>query len=306
MFSLPLKETLSRQLDRLVLVVISRGTPDQYDQKDVKTRPLEEIVAQTTINRRKTNLFNLVAPGEHAVWLETPLGEIQCHVRVRLGILPQVPLLLYHHGLVEVPYTRTWYKILPKQTAFPAHLVAVQAPYHQRFNEPLGIGFSSADHIYQMFAGSLRIYELMQEQFAESGAAYTVTSGFSWGGITSLLYEALFARARATVPMFASPNLAQVMVDGANLSGRSLPAARAVIDEYFDFRPVYEQCDTQRIFPVLAKDDLFFRFEKHAAIYPADNLQTMQGTHVGATWSKGQELRHHLLHILRWADKHPR
>ncbi len=306
MFSPPLKETISRLIDRFVLYMISRGTPDQYDQRDVETRSLEEIVAQTRIDQGKTNLYNLVAPGEHALWLETPLGEIQCHVRVRLGVLPQAPLLLYHHGLLEVPYTRSWYEILPKQTPFPAHLVAVQAPYHQRFNEPLGTGFSSVDHIYQMFAGSLRIYELIQEQFEGSGAAYTVTSGFSWGGVTSLLYEALFARARATVPMFASPNLAQVMVDGAKLSGRGLPAAREVIDEYFDFTPVYERCDRQRIFPVMGKDDLFFRFEKHAPIYPADNLQALNGTHVGATWSKGQVLRDHLLQILRWADKHPR
>jgi hypothetical protein len=146
----------------------------------------------------------------------------------------------------------------------------------------------------------------MQELFEESGAAYTVTSGFSWGGITSLLYESLFARARATVPMFASPNLAQVMFDGAKLSGRPLPAAREVIDEYFDFRPAYQRCDQERIFPVLGKDDLFFRFEKHADIYPADNLHTLNGTHVGATWSKGRELRQHLLEVLRWAAKHPR
>jgi hypothetical protein len=280
--------------------------PDHFDEKALDTASLEETVAQTVINRCKTNLYNLVAPGEHAVWLSTPLGEILCHVRVRLGILPQVPLLLYHHGLLEVPYTRTWYKILPKQIAFPAHLVAIQAPFHQQFKEPLGNGFASAHHIYQMFAGSLRIYELMQEIFEESGAAYTVTSGFSWGGITSLLYESLFARARATVPMFASPNLAQVMVDGAELSGRPLPAAREVIDRYFDFRPAYERCDRQRIFPIMGQDDLFFRFEKHAALYPSDNLQVLKGTHVGATLAKGKALRDHLLQTVRWAAKHPR
>ena len=306
MFSLAVKKRVSQQLDRFVLHILSRGMPGSFEQSDLSGPALEEVVDQTRVNRRKTNLYNLVAPGEHAVWLETPLGEMRCRVKVRLALLPDAPLLLYHHGLAETPYTSTWERLLPKSSPFPAHSAAVQAPYHNSYSEPLVTGFSSTQHVYQMFAGSLRVYELLQEQFEAAGAAFTVAGGLSWGGITSLLYEALFQRARATIPMFASPNLAQVLADGADLIGRPLPMAREKLDDYFDFTPAYDQCAKDRIFPVLGEDDLFFRFDRHAMIYSPEGLLAVPSAHVGAMWRARRQIHRHVLEILDWAARHPR
>lgn len=306
MFSLPGRRKLSRQIDRIVLAMLSHGMPDSLDQEQIDSPPLVEMVEQTTVKRQKTNLYNLVAPGEHGIWLDTPLGEIRCSVKVRLAILPSAPLLLYHHGFAEIPYTATWSRIMPSSQPFPAHAVAVQAPFHDGISDPLNTGFSSVKHIYQMFAGSLRVYELMRERFEENGAAYTVTSGLSWGGITSLLYEAMFGQARATVPLFASPNLAQVMVDGSQLIGRPLPVEREVLDSYFDFTSIVNGNGEGRIFPVLGEDDLFFRFDEHAVLYAPENLRTVKGAHVGAAYYLRQQLRGHLLEVLEWAAEHPR
>jgi hypothetical protein len=306
MFSSAIKKRVTQQFDRLVLHILSRGMPDSFEQGDLSGPTLQEVVEQTRVKRRKTVLNNLVAPGEHPVWLETPLGEMRCLVKVRLAVLPDAPLLLYHHGLAEMPYTSTWERLLPKSSPFPAHSTAVQAPYHNSITEPLVSGFSSTQHIYQMFAGSLRVYELLQEQFEANGAAYTVTGGLSWGGITSLLYEALFQRARATIPMFASPNLAQVLADGAELIGRPLPLPREKLDEYFDFTPAYEQCDKDRVFPVMGEDDLFFRFDRHAVIYSQERLLAVPSAHVGAMWRSRRQIHRHVVEILDWAARHPR
>ena len=135
-----------------------------------------------------------------------------------------------------------------------------------------------------MFAGSLRTIELMQEQFEQENAAFTAVSGLSWGGITSLLYEAVFQRARAVIPLFASPNLAQVFSDAAGLFGRPLPIPRTDLDDLLDFTPYYERCDKDRVFPVLGEDDLFFRFDQHAVVYPPETLVALPSTHVGALW----------------------
>lgn len=306
MFSLAVKKRVTQQVDRLVLHMLNRGMPSSFERSDPSGPSLEEILEQTRVNRDKTTLYNLVGPGEHAVWLETPFGEIRCHVKVRLAVLPDAPLLIYHHGLAEIPYTSTWERLLPKSSPFPAHSVAVQAPYHNRISEPLATGFSSAQHVYQMFAGSLRVYELMQEQFEADGAAYTVTGGLSWGGITSLLYEAFFQTARATIPMFASPNLAQVLADGAELIGRPLPLPREKLDAIFDFTPAYEQCDKDRVFPVMGEDDLFFRFDRHAVVYSQERVLAVPSAHVGAMWHARRQIHRHVLEILDWAARHPR
>lgn len=303
---LPGQRPISRQIDRLALYALSLGAQRSFEEERDEDRPaLEEIIAQTRIKRQKSNLYNLTAPGEHKVWLDTPCGEIQCHIRVRLAIRPSAPLLIFHHGLAESPYTLTWYRILPKFEPFPAHLVAVQAPFHSGLIEPITTGLSSVQHIYQMFAGSLRLIELVQELFEASGAAYTVVSGYSLGGIASLLYEALFAKARASVPLFASPDLAAVMAHVVKLTGQPLPVERDVLDKYFDFTPSYQSCDVARIFPVLGKNDQFFQFDEHAAIFSEERLKVVPDAHVGAFILR-DKLRRHLLDVLVWAAAHPR
>ena len=288
------------------MIMLGLGAQRSFKDTEDDVHPeLEEIIAQTRVMRQKSYLYDMTAPGEHQVWLETPMGEICCHVRVRVAIRPQAPLLLFHHGFAEVPYTLTWSRILPKKEPLPAHTAAVQAPFHNRIGEAVNTGFTSVAHIYQMFAGSLRLFELLQELFEESGAAYTVASGYSWGGITSLLYEALFASARATVPLFASPNLAQVMAHIVALSGHPLPVSRAMLDEYFDFTPSYNNCEVERVFPVLGQDDQFFELGDHAPIFAPSSVIVVPETHVGAFMLR-QKLRRHLLEVLAWAADHPR
>ncbi len=305
MTSSALKKRFTQQLDKIVLRMLSRGMAASSANTN-RGPSLAEILDQTHVNRSKTILYELVAPGEHPIWLETPFGEIRCHVKVRPALRPDAPLLIYHHGFAEIPYTSTWKQLLPPAVPFPAHTVAVQAPYHNKIREPLAEGFSSAQHVYQMFAGSLRIYELLQEQFEAHGAPFTVAGGLSWGGITSLLYEGFFHRARATIPMFASPDLALVMTDAADLIGRSLPLPRAEIDALFNFTPICSQGDDDRLFPVMGEDDLFFRFERHAVLYSQERLLVLPSAHVGAVRRTHKELRQHILDVLQWAAQHPR
>ncbi len=306
MLNLSNLRALTRQLDKLVLYAMQRQMPATLEQKPVEAPDLEMALANTQVNRKKTAVFNLDAPGEHTVWLDSMLGELACHVRVRLAVNPTAPLLLYHHGLGEIPFYATWQRLFPKGDAFPAHLVAVQAPYHNEINEALQTGFASIDHIYQMFAGSLRILELMQTTFEAQGAQFSLAGGLSWGGITSILYGGLFQNTRAIIPMYASPNLAQVFWDSAQLFGRELEVTLDELKTYFDFTPYYDQVDPERIFPVLGANDLFFRQEHHADLYPEHALVMTASNHVGAVLQNKQTLRAHIRSALDWAAAHPR
>ena len=161
------------------------------------------------------------------------MGEIKCKLKVRPGTEASAPLLLYHHGLAEYPYTSSWGRLLPKNEPCPAHTVAVQAPYHSNVTDPIRVGFSSTEHLYQMLAGSLRIMQYVQEQFRKRRcSAFTVVSGVSWGGITSLLYEGLFGSSPGHVPIFASPKLSQVIWDASQMFDREIPVSRAALDPY--------------------------------------------------------------------------
>ena len=195
-----IKNKIGRQVDWMTLYAMNRRIPENGAARFECPVTLEDVLAQTQVIEDITPPYQLTAPGEHKIHLATRMGEIKCKVKVRPGTEASAPLLLYHHGLAEYPYTSSWGRLLPKNEPCPAHTVAVQAPYHSNVADPIRIGFSSPEHLYQMLAGSLRMMQYVQEQFEKEGAAFTVASGVSWGGITSLLYEDLFGSTRAIVP----------------------------------------------------------------------------------------------------------
>ena len=117
-----------------------------------------------------------------------------------------------------------------------------------------------------------------------------------------MLYAGEFGGVRAVAPLLSSPNLAQVIHDGATLVGEELPIAAAELDALLDFTP---RCgfDSSRVFPLLGRTDVFFSPERHAAGYatapviiPRGHIITLYGV---------QPLRRHIYGVLEWAEMHP-
>ncbi len=292
-----IRRSFVQQLDKFILYNMNRTVPDSLESSYRGVPLLEDVLAETQIDRQQTAVYALTAPGERPVWLKTGQGEIKCHVRVRPAVNPAAPLLIFHHGFNELPYTSSWQRIFPAKRPFPFHLVAIQAPYHSNWREPMAKGFASVTNMYQLFAGSLRLIELMQDRFEAEGAEACVVSGISWGGITGILYEALFQRSRAIITLLSSPHLAQVIEDIAALFHRQLPVSSVQMADLLDFTPYYERCDKSKLFPLLGKDDLFFRFGKHAPIFAERPLTIIPGGHISAMW-QSQPLRQHILNVM--------
>lgn len=290
----------------MALYAMNRRIPDGGARRFRCPVTLKDVLEETHVLEDRIPAYQVTAPGEHQIRLATRLGEIECRVTVRPAADARAPLLLYHHGLAEFPYTSTWHRLLPTDAPLAAHTVAVQAPYHSNLADPVRVGFSSIEHIYQMLAGSMRIMQYMQNQFSQQGSGYTVASGLSWGGITSLLYEGLLGTTRATVPLLASPRLSQAIWDAAQMFNRELPISRAELDTLLDFTPIFEHIDQRRVFPVLGEHDLFFRIENHAPVYDESALVTLPLTHVGAMWFSNGTMRRHVLNALAWAAENPR
>ncbi len=295
--NLNLRQTMVQQLDKAVLFGLNRRVPDSLQNSLADALSLEEVLAQTRVDTRKTAVYQLTAPGEHPIILQTPLGEIVCRVQVRPAVDPAAPLLLFHHGFNEYPYTNSWRRLFPTAVPLPVHTVCVQAPFHDSWLKPVEIGFASMQNVYQIFAGSLRMMELVQRQFEAEGAAYTVAAGVSWGGISSVLYEGLLQQTRAVIPMLSSPNLAQVMWDIADLFGRPMQLSQAELQQHLDFTPYFERCAPDRVFPLLGEDDLFFRMDKHADLFAERPLVTIPAGHISAMWHSAP-MRDHILNIL--------
>ena len=301
---LSINHFVAQQLDKFVLYTMNLRMPDTFELSYKDVPALETILAQTQIDTQKTAVYMLSAPGTHPIWLKTIAGELQCHIRVRPAVNPEAPLVIYHHGFSEIPYDHSWRRIFCQAKPFPAHAVCIQAPFHQHWTEPFAKGMASLRSLYQVLAGSLRMMELVQAHFATHGAPYTILSGVSWGGVTSLMYEALFGQTRAVTPMLSSPNFAQVLIDAAQFFNRPLSVPHRRIHQLLDFTPYYEQCDPNRIFPLLGEKDLFFRFDHHINAFGKRPLTIVPSGHISGMWQAGP-LRQHILEVLHWADNHP-
>lgn len=294
--------SVATEIDRLVLRSMHRRMPASFRQIGGDTPAFEEVLAETAVDERLTPADSVYAPGVRTVHLRSGEEAITSHVRVRLSRDPTAPLLIFHHGFSEMPYYNSWRRIFRRPPYFPLSTVLIQAPFHNHWREPFREAFQSVRRIYQTFAGSLRLIELVQRQFEANDAAYTVLAGVSWGGVTSMLYSGHFGGVRAVAPMLSSPNLAQVIQDGAELAGESLPVSTAQLAELFDFTP---RCayDPARVFPLLGDTDVFFHPDKHAGGWQSDPV-IIHRAHVLTLYGV-RPLREHIYRVLEWAGAHP-
>ncbi|MCP4361317.1 MAG: hypothetical protein GY796_25185 [Chloroflexi bacterium] len=288
-----MRKDVAQLMDKVMLGLMNWRIPDSLAATYQAALPFEAVLAQTRVDGRQTAVTQLSAPGTQTIVLDTPEGKLQSRVIIRLAVDPHAPLLIYHHGLGEYPVDKSWRRLFVRPLPFPMHRVFIQAPYHTHRLETLDKGFGSLQNIYQMLAGSLRMMELIQDYFEEQGTAFTVLAGVSWGGLTSLLYAGVFQRARAVVPMLASPNIAQTVGDIAALFSRPLPISLAELHSHLDFTPTYQQIEHEHVYPLLGQDDLFFRWEHHAPLFAKRPLVTIPGSHISNLW-RIEPLRQHL------------
>lgn len=294
-------DSFAQSLDKLALAGLNRRLPATFETSYETDISLEEVLAQTRVvlpmGDAQDVRASLFSGGYQVVFLETGQGLVRSGISVTPAASEGAPLLLYHHGFSEYPWDRNASRLFGDPEPFQAHIVRIQAPYHTNWADPLRKGFASLANVYQMLAGSLRLMEFSHRYFQEQGAAYTVAAGVSWGGITSILYQATYEQARAVIPLLSSPNLAQVILDIAELLNRPISVDHGKVQEALDFTPYYKRCDANLVFPVLAEKDLFFRLENHADLFAGRPLVTVPQSHITGCW-RVDTLREHILGVL--------
>lgn len=305
--SRPLPETilnaLATQIDRFAIYSMYLRIPASFRQVPADTPTLAEVLAGTAVDAQRTPAYAVTAPGVRTVWLQSLDESLRCHVHVNLSAGPTAPLVIFHHGFSEMPYYSSWQRIFRQALPVPANTVLVQAPFHNHWRQPFAEAFASVTRVYQTFAGSLRLIDLVRREFEALGARYTVLAGTSWGGVTSMLYAAHFPGIRAVAPMLSSPNLAQVIWDAAEACNVSLSVSRADLDGWLDFTERCNCYDPARVFPLMGVHDEFFRPRNHWQGTPASPVYVPRA-HV-LSMNGDRHLREHIINVLDWAENHP-
>jgi hypothetical protein len=163
---------LHGSIDRLYIAPMSRLIPRLFWQ-GLASPPLAEHLAAVALD---------VPPptdaGRHRVTVRTLVGELQAGFRVRLGPRMGLPVLIWHHGLGEIPTHHTLRGIFPRRLPVEAHLVAVRAPFHRSHIDCLR-GLARLDRFLAMCAVSVALIEAVRLTFAARKAALWLASAWA-------------------------------------------------------------------------------------------------------------------------------
>lgn len=230
---------------------------------------------------------------------DTLAGPLTCGYRVRLGSRPDLPVLIYHHGIAEMPYDKSFCGIFGGRK-IDAHLVALQAPFHHTW-WTVSKGLTTISRFMAMCAVSIAMMEAVRRRFQDYGTSPCLISGLSLGGFLALMHHVHVGTANRYAPLLAGPDLAHTML--YTPFGRLLTSeARAQTEHVrslLDLRQAFQASDTRHIFPLLARYDLHMPYHHLHPCYLDSQVPMviLSRGHITGSLSY-RALRHHLLSCL--------
>jgi hypothetical protein len=282
-------------IDRLHVAVTSRIAPAVF-RGDLESPALSEHLAAVQLQ-----LPPLTAARRYTLTARTLAGELEAGFQVRLGAQPELPVLVYHHGIGEMPYDKSFRGIFRRRLPIPAHLVAVRAPYHRTWLD-LMPGLATLRNFLAMCAVSVTLIEKLRCLFVARGARGCVVAGTSLGGFLSLMHHLTYGTADSYVPLLGGPDIAHVMLSThfRRFLAPSAHANAARLQALLDFRQAFQMSPTRRVFPLLARYDLDMLYTHHAACYAASSVPvvTIERGHITGALAFAA-IRTHVLTCLR-------
>jgi hypothetical protein len=286
---------LHEGVDRLYVALASRVVPPLLRRGHV-TAPLKDHLAAVELR-----MPALGAERRCAVPARTMVGEVQAGFRWRPASTAERSLLIYHHGLGEIPCDHTFRWIFRSRMPVDAHLVAIRAPFH-RSHVDCCRGLASLSHLMAMCAVSVALIEAVRLAFVARGARGSMVAGISLGGFITLLHHLTYGTAGRYAPLLAGPDLAHALL---STPCRGFLARQAAAEPHdlaprLDFREAFKASDTRRIFPLLARHDLWMPYVHHREAYDAKDVPvaTIDRGHMTGSWAFAG-LRAHVLSVLR-------
>jgi hypothetical protein len=286
---------LHEGIDRLHVAITSRIVPAVF-RHGLASPSLHDHIAAVQLQ-----LPPLTTARHYTLTAHTLVGGLVAGFQVRLGPQPELPVLVYHHGIGEMPYDKSFRGIFRRPVPMPAHLVAVRAPYHRTWLDLIP-ALATLGNFLALCAVSVSLIETLRRYFVARGARGCLVAGTSLGGFLSLLHHLTYGTAESYAPLLAGPDLSHIMLCShfrRFLAPSALNQA-AHLQALLDFRQALLASPTRRVFPLLARYDLDMLYAHHAAGYAASGIPvvTIDRGHITGALAFAA-LRAHLLTCLR-------
>ncbi len=285
-------------VDRLHVAVTSRLLPPMF------RRGLDALSLHEHLDAVQLELPPLAEGRRYTLTAHTLVGSLDAAFQVRPGPQSDLPVVVYHHGIAEMPYDKSFWGIFRTRLPAQAHLVAVRAPFHRSWFDLIR-GLRTLNDFIAMCAVSVKLIEAVRLLLVARGARGCLVAGLSLGGFLALMHHIIYGTADRYVPLLAGPDLAHVMLE---THYRRFLAPQALerptsIKQHLNFRQSFQSSDTRRVFPLLARYDLTMLYAYHYACFAAGNIPvaTIARGHITGSLSFAV-LRAHVLTCLQALD----
>jgi hypothetical protein len=278
-------------VDRLHVALMSRLAPRVF------RHGVDSSCLRSHLDAVQFDLPPLTTARRDTVAAQSLVGEVETGLQVRWGPRPDLPVVVYHHGLAEMPYDNSFRAIFRTHVPVDAHLVAIRAPFHRSWLDLL-LGLSTLECFMAMCAVSVRLVEAIRVRLITHGAQGCLVAGISLGGFVALTHHLVYGTADGYLPLLAGPDLAHVLLDThfrRFLAPQALTQG-GLIRQRLDLRQAFQNSDSARIFPLLARYDLDMLYTHHHACYVDSKVPVVtidRGHLTGALTSA--TLRQHIL-----------
>jgi hypothetical protein len=286
---------LHEGIDRLYIGLMHRLVPPVFRDGTVSA-PFQDQLAAVDLR-----MPALGAERQRcAVPARTMVGEVQAGFRWRPAPSPASPVLIYHHGLGEIPSDHTFRWIFRRRMPVDVHLVAIQAPFHRSYVDCCR-GLASLSHFLAMCAVSVALIEAVRLACVARGAPDAIVTGISLGGFVALLHHLSYGTASRYAPLLAGPDLAHALLS-TPCRGFLAQAAAAEPREMalrLDLRDAFRRSDARNVLPLLARHDRWMPYAHHLEAYAAKGVPVaaIDRGHMTGSWAFAA-LRAHLLSVL--------
>jgi hypothetical protein len=241
--------------------------------------------------------------GMYEVRAETLAGEMDPAFLIHQWKGADYPTLIYHHGNLERPFNFHWYMkntfrdiFVSKGDEIEANLIVIRAPYHKGSIIKYAKRIGYLTNFIALLSVSARLIEHLVSFIKNNTGGRVIVCGISLGGLAANLHRTYFNTADVYIPLCAGAALGDVFMTSAyRRVAKIVHDNKDIVQDIIDFEDEFKLIHTDNVFPLLARYDQLFRFEKQKESYAGHPVEVLDKGH----WTGALSSRDLRCHILR-------
>ncbi len=249
----------------------------------------------------KLKIPRILGEGEYEVEAETAAGAMDPAFLIHQWKGEDYPSIIYHHGSLERPFNFHWYMknsfrdiFVSYRDPIEANLIALRAPFHKGSFLKYAKRMRHLTSFTAMLSVSAKLINFLVDYLKSAGKGQVIVSGVSLGGLAANLHRTYFNTADVYIPLCAGASLSDVFMTSAyKRVAKIVQNHRGIVNEKLDFEEDFIGINSDNVFPLLAKYDQLFCYERQKESYNGHPVTVLDKGHWTAALSSKQ-LRQHI------------